>query len=139
MLKKTITYTDYNGLERTEDYYFNISRSELAVMNYNENGGFTERLQSMLNAKNSKAIIDVVQSLIEMSYGIKSQDGRRFIKGKEVFDEFKQSPAYSIFLMDLLTNSDSAEEFVKGILPSDLAKEIDIELAKSGGKPTIIN
>lgn len=137
MLKKTITYTDYNGVERTEDHYFNISRSELAIMNYSEAGGLPDRLRSILNAKDSKAILNVVLSLVEMSYGVKSQDGRRFIKSKEAFEEFKQTEAYSNFILELLTSNDAATEFVKGILPNDLSAEIDKELAKNNGVPRL--
>lgn len=131
MLKKTITYNDYNGVERTEDFYFNISRSELAIMNFTESGGLADRLRGILNAKDSKAIIDVVQNLVEMSYGVKTPDGRRFIKNKEVFNEFKETEAYSNFLLELLTDDDAATEFVKGILPRDLANEVDKEIAKN--------
>lgn len=137
MLKKTITYTDYNGVERTEDHYFNLTRSELAIMNYSEAGGLPDRLRSILDAKDSKAILNVVLSLVEMSYGIKSPDGRRFIKSKETFEEFKQTEAYSNFILELLTSDEAAIDFVKGILPRDLSAEIDKELAKNNGVPRL--
>ena len=120
MLKKTISYTDYNGLERTEDFYFNLSKAELLDMELAYDGGFTQYLESIINAKDQKTIISVFKQVIMSSYGVKSADGRRFIKNQEVLDEFVQSEAFSNLYMELVSNEDVAAEFIKGIVPKDL-------------------
>lgn len=118
MLKKTITYTDYNGTERTEDFYFNLSKAELAEMEMGIDGGMAEMIEKIVAAKDSPAIIKVFKDLIMKSYGEKSADGKRFIKSEEISTAFSQTEAYSDLYMLLATNADEAAKFVNGIMPS---------------------
>lgn len=117
MLKRTITYKDYNGEERTEDFYFNLSQAEVTEMEMSVDGGLAEKLNRIILAKDGKQIIEAFKDLVLRSYGEKSPDGKRFIKSKELRDAFEQNPAYSIIFMELATNADMAANFVNGVVP----------------------
>lgn len=129
MIKKTITYTDYNGVERTENFYFNLSKAEVMEMEMSADGGMTAAIQKIVDAKDVPAIIRVFKDLVLKSYGVKSDDGRRFIKSKEISDAFVQTEAYSQIFMELATNTDEATAFINGIIPSDLDKKTTIPTA----------
>lgn len=124
MLKKTITYTDYNGVERTEDFYFYLSKADLMEMEMGTTGGFAEMIQKVVNAQDAPAIIKIFKDLILKAYGEKSADGKRFIKNDELRDSFSQTEAYSQLFMELATDSDAAAKFVNGIMPADVSKQI---------------
>lgn len=123
MIKKTVTYTDYNGVERTENFYFNLSKAEVMEMEMSTAGGMAESIQKIVDAKDAPSIIRVFKDLVLKAYGVKSDDGRRFIKSKELSDEFSQTEAYSQIFMELATDADAAAKFVNGIVPSDLAQK----------------
>lgn len=123
MLVKEIKYKDYNGNERTEIAYFNLSKAELMEMELSTSGGFQQYMNRIINTQDSKELIKTFKELILKSYGIKSDDGRRFIKSKELSDEFAQTEAYSELFMELATNAQSAAEFANGIVPQDVAEE----------------
>lgn len=123
MLKKTITYTDYNGVERTEDFYFNLTKAELMEMEMGTSGGFAEMVQRIVAAKDAPTIIAVFKEMILKAYGQKSPDGRRFIKSKELSEEFSQTEAYSILYMELATDDKAAAKFVNGVMPGELVQE----------------
>ena len=117
MLKKTFTYTDYNGVERTEDHYFNLSKAELMEMELSTTGGLAEMINSIVAAQDAPAIVKIFKELVLKAYGKKSPDGRRFIKSQELADEFSQTEAYSQLFMELATDADAASKFVNGIVP----------------------
>lgn len=117
MYKKTLTYTDYDGNERTEDFYFNFSKAEIAEMQLSEDGGLAAKIEKIVNAKDNKAIIAMFKDIVLKAYGVKSQDGRRFIKTTEVKEEFTQTEAYSEIFMELAFDADAAAEFINGITP----------------------
>lgn len=123
MIKKTITYPDYNGNERTEDFYFNLTKAEVMEMEMSTTGGLAEMIQRIVAAQDTPAIIKIFKDLILRSYGRKSPDGKRFEKSEELSMEFAQTEAYSQLFMELATDADKAAEFVNGIVPADLAKE----------------
>ena len=127
MFKKTITYEDYNGIERTEDFYFHLSKAELAEMELSRNGGMKEYLEKIIAAKDNEQIIKLFKGLVFKAYGEKSEDGRRFIKSEEISRAFSQTEAYSDLFMELATNTDSAIAFVNGIMPKGLDKEVTRE------------
>ena len=124
MIKKTITYTDYNNVERTESFYFNLSKAEIMEMEMGTDGGMAETLKKIVDAKDAPAIIRVFKDLVLKAYGVKSDDGRRFIKSKELSDSFAQTEAYSQIFIELATDADAAAKFVNGIVPSDLAQQV---------------
>ena len=121
MLKKTVTYTDYNGIERTEDFYFNLTKAECVEMNLSTQGGLAEYLQRIIDTKDVPSLIKQFKDLVLTAYGVKSADGRRFMKGDEIRREFAETEAYSIIFMELATDANAAAEFVNGIVPSDIA------------------
>lgn len=122
MIKKTIPYNDYNGTERTEDFYFNLSKAELMEMEMGTSGGLAEMINKIVSTQDAPAIIKVFKDLILKAYGEKSPDGKRFIKSEELSIAFSQTEAYSVLFMELATNADAAAEFVKGIMPADMNK-----------------
>jgi hypothetical protein len=118
MLKKTITYVDYDGNERTEDFYFNLTKAEVAEMEMSTEGGMVKTLQKIVAEKDAKRIIESFKDLILRSYGEKSPDGKRFVKNQQVRDSFAQTEAYSVLFMELASNAESAATFVNSIVPS---------------------
>lgn len=124
MLKRTITYTDYNGTERTEDHYFNLSKAEIMEMELSTLGGFTAMVNRIIAAQDTAALVKVFKDLILKAYGEKSPDGKRFIKSPELSEAFSQTEAYSQLFMELATNADLASEFINGIVPADIAKKV---------------
>ena len=123
MIKKTITYTDYDGNERTEDKYFNLSKPELIEMQTSEAGGLEKKIEKISKEQDVAKIIELMKEIIQKSYGVKSDDGKRFIKNQEILDEFMQSEAYSELFMELATDANAASEFINGILPKGLVEE----------------
>ena len=123
MLKKTVTYTDFNGDEITEDLFFHMSKSELIELELSREGGFAQSLQAIIEAEDGAAIIKEFKSILLASYGVKSADGKRFIKSQELRDEFESSEAYSELFMSLVTDADRAAAFINGLVPSDLVEE----------------
>ena len=125
MLKKTITYNDYNSVERTEDFYFNLSKAELMEMEMSISGGLTEMIEKIVATKDAPAIIKIFKELVLKAYGEKSADGKRFEKKNGALAEaFAETEAYSQIFMELATDADKAAEFVNGIMPSDIAKQL---------------
>ena len=122
MLKKTITYEDYNGTERTEDFYFNLTKAELMEMEMSTSGGLAEMIQNIVQAQDAPAIIKIFKDLVLKAYGEKSPDGKRFIKSDEIALAFSQTEAYSNLFMELATDADAAAKFVNGIIPADAAE-----------------
>ena len=125
MLKKTHTYTDYNGTERTEDFYFNLSEAEIMEMEMGTTGGLTEMIKKIVATQDVPAIVKVFKDLVLKSYGEKSADGKRFIKSEEIATAFSQTEAYSDIFMELATNADKAAEFVNGIVPAKMSKKLE--------------
>lgn len=124
MLKKTFTYTDYNGVERTEDHYFNLSKAELMEMELSTTGGLAEMINKIVAAQDAPQIVKLFKELVLKAYGQKSADGRRFIKSEELANEFAQTEAYSQLFMELATDADAASKFVNGIVPEMDKKSI---------------
>lgn len=117
MLKKTITYVDYNGDERKEDFYFNLNRAEVIEMEIGTSGGYGEMLKRIVESKDGAQIMKVFKTLILKSYGIKTPDGKQFQKSEEISRAFEQSEAYSNLFVELCTNADAAVKFINGVLP----------------------
>lgn len=118
MLKRTITYPDYNGGSRTEDFYFNLTQAEITEMELSVDGGLIEMITRIVAAQDGKQIIATFKDIILRAYGEKSPDGKRFIKSQELRDAFSQTEAYSQLFMELATNADAAAAFVNGIVPA---------------------
>jgi hypothetical protein len=117
MLKKSIAYTDYDGNERSEDFYFNLSKAEVMEMELGTSGGLAKMLQKIVDDQNGERIVEIFKDVILRSYGEKSPDGRRFVKSPELSAAFSQTEAYSILFMELAQDAEAAAVFVNGIVP----------------------
>lgn len=122
MLKKTYTYTDYNGVERTESFYFHFTEAEILDMEMSTEGGFAERVQRIIDAKDQAALMKLIKQFVIDAYGVKSDDGRRFIKNEKVKTAFLECPAFSDIFMDMVTNDELAAEFINGVIPDTMKK-----------------
>ena len=121
MLKKTITYKDYNGLERTENFYFNLTETEIMEMEVGTVGGLAEMITKIVEAKDAPAIMKTFKDLLLKAYGEKSLDGKRFEKKNgQLAEAFAETEAYSIIFMELVTDAEKAAEFINGIVPANL-------------------
>lgn len=131
MLKKYITYTDFNGRERKEAFYFNISKAELIEMEYTSASGMEDLLQSIIDSKDNIRLFNLFKELIHRSYGVKSEDGRRFIKSKEISDAFMQTEAYTNLLIELMgdNSAQAVADFIKGIMPLDGISSAEVDKA----------
>ena len=118
MLKKTIVYTDYEGNERTDDFYFNLNQPELLEMNVSEKGGLEKVIEKIIATDDFKKLVEIFKEIILKAYGEKSLDGRRFVKSKELSEQFSQTEAYSILFMELALNAEAASAFINGIISS---------------------
>lgn len=124
MLKKTMTTVDFGGTERTEDYYFNLTKAEIMEMQLCTDGGFVETVKKIVEAKNQLELTHLFKKIICASYGVLSPDGRKFVKNQQVLDDFMATQAYSDLYIELLSgDGKAAEDFVNGILPKDLTNE----------------
>ena len=135
MLKKTMTYTDYSGNERTEDFYFNLSKAELLEMELSESGGFEEMIRRIVASQDTAKITSVFKEIILRSVGIKSPDGKRFIKNQDIRDEFMQTEAYSDLFVELISDADKAAAFVNGIVPAELSAAAKEQIAQKANIP----
>ena len=120
MIKKTITYTDYNDVERTEDFYFHLTKAEVMKMQMGTTGGLAEMIQRIVAAQDMPTIIATFEDMVLKAYGVKSPDGKQFIKNDEERAKFEQCPAFSIIFMELVMNDKAAAEFVNGVIPEGM-------------------
>jgi hypothetical protein len=129
VLKKAITYEDFNGERVTEEFFFHLSKAELIELELSHDGGLSESLQRIIAAEDGKAIIAEFKNIILTSYGQRSPDGRRFIKNQQLRDEFESTEAYSELFMQLVTDTEEAILFINGIVPAGMAEEAAATLA----------
>lgn len=123
MIKKTISYTDYNGVERTEDCYFNLNKAEVLEMEVSEVGGLVSTIETIVAEEDNKKIVGLFKKIILKAYGKKSTDGKRFIKNDELREEFEQSEAFVELFVELATNADAAAAFINGVVPQDVGNK----------------
>lgn len=125
MLKKTISYVDYEGNSRKEDFYFNINKFEL-IKWITRPGGYTvdQLLLKLTKEQNATEILRIFEDLVKISYGEKSLDGRQFVKNEELYNRFKQTEAYSELLTGLIMDAGEAAKFVNGIIPKELSEDV---------------
>lgn len=131
MYVQKIKYMDFNGMERNETFYFNFTKAEVVEMEYSVSGGLTAVLNQISETKDFPKLIAIFKDLILKAYGEKSPDGRRFIKSKELSDEFSQTEAYSELYIKLASDTDAALEFIRGIMPGDISDD-DMARIKAG-------
>ena len=128
MYVKKITFTDFAGETRTEEYMFNMSKSDIVQWRYSVNGGIEEVFRRIIDKNDQKALIRMVKDLIHRSYGERSIDGKKFEKrrdGVDLADDFEQTAAYDALFMELITDSKAAADFVNGLMPAELVAELE--------------
>lgn len=138
MYKETITYTDFNGVERKEDFWFNLTKAELIKMELMTAGTFTDMIQRIINAKDTADIIKQINNLLLEAYGVKSEDGRFFHKSDEIRKNFENSEPYSIMFMKLVSDDEAAAKFINGIMPKDVLEAAAQENAKDAGMQVLM-
>lgn len=130
MLKKTVSYVDYDGVQRMETLYFNLTKAEISRIQMKEDGNFIEHMQRLLEKRKVEELYLFFEDFVRRSYGEKSIDGSRFIKTPEKTQDFEWSPAFSEVLMEIVQNPDKLQEFVLGVIPADMRNsmgQIDVQ------------
>lgn len=129
MLRKSVNYTDFDGNNRTEVLYFNISKPELLDYLADKGDNFESYVRKLTETSNLKGIMDLFKEIVVISYGEKSEDGRRFIKSEQMSKEFMQTEAYNTLFEELIADPKNAIAFIKGVIPADLSDKLpdDIE------------
>lgn len=130
MFKKTITYTDFNDEERTETFYFNLTKTELAKLEYSKGGGLTEWIRRAVEKKDGKSILETFDEILKATYGVKTPDGTGFMKSEASFEAFKATNAYDILFMELVTDADAAAQFIIECMPKDVQTKAREEMSK---------
>lgn len=120
MLRKDIQYTDFNGQKRTDSFYFNLTKAELAEMELSKRQGLSTVAQQIIEAEDTKEILEIFKMIVRASVGKKSEDGRRFVKNEDIISELFDSNAYSELFMELVQDADAAAKFIRGVVPEDL-------------------
>ena len=127
MYVKTVTYEDYNGVKRTEDFYFNLTKAELYEMELETKGSMSELLSRIVKAKEYAEISSVFKTLLLKAYGEKSPDGKHFMKSAEISKQFTYTPAYDIIYCELISNTEAAAAFANGIMPAEIVSRLNSE------------
>ena len=125
MVVKKIKYTDFNGVEREEEFMFNLTEAEITEMELTTDGGLSDSIKKIIAAQDTPQIIETFKMLLLKSYGQKSADGRRFIKSEELSKEFTQTNAYSQLFMELAYDDNAAIAFINGIIPESMRERVD--------------
>lgn len=139
MYIKEISYEDFNGEKVTEKFYFNFTKAELATMNLEQEGGLQNYIERITNERDTPKLIKLFQDLILKSYGVKSDDGKKFIKvkdGHKLAEDFAQTDAYSEYFMLLVQDEKEAEKFINGVIPKSILDEA-AKNQKNGGSTAV--
>ena len=137
MLKRDITYEDFDGEKVTETFYFNLTRTELIELESRYENGLQGFLQQIIKTQDRKALVALIKEFVLLTYGKKSDDGKRFIKNDELREEFSQSAAYDSLFMEMATNDGSAATFINGVIPKGFAQEMEKLVEKQIAMPTV--
>lgn len=125
MLKRDITYENFDGETVTDTFYFNLTKTELLEMQIAYEGGMEALIEKIIKAEDIKSIVGLFKQIVLASYGVRSEDGKRFIKSDQLREEFSQTAAYDALFMDLSQNDEAASTFITGIVPRAYAEEIE--------------
>lgn len=120
MLKKTLKYTNYDGVEREKDYFFNLKKSELVDLQYKTPKGFISYIEEITKSGDNSELWKAFRDIVLLAYGEKSDDGERFMKSPEISKAFEETEAFSVLIMELIEEDNAASDFINGIMPDDL-------------------
>jgi hypothetical protein len=137
MLKRTITYEDFNGDTVTDIAYFNLSKAELLEMEVGEGASFAQSLKNLTMTRKPDDLVREFKKFILISYGIKSEDGKKFTKSNAIREEFEQTAAYQTLFMELASSEDEVVKFIKGILPKDMESSLDQTFKEIANTPEL--
>lgn len=136
MITREVTYIDYNGDEQTEKYYFDLTVPEMLELSFSSAGDIQSTLERLSNSRKVGEIFNIIQTLIFKSVGVKSDDGKRFVKNEDVLNDFKQSRGYESFLMKMMQDTDYASKFIEQLIPQDRIRQIaGVEKVADGEHP----
>jgi hypothetical protein len=135
MLKRDITYKDFNDEDQTETFYFNISKTEIVDLDALHPNGMQGFIENIVKTNDKHALVNEFKKIILLSYGKKSEDGKRFIKTDELREEFSQTAAFDSLFIELATDDEKASEFIIGVMPKDLREEMQKEIDSSTQTP----
>lgn len=127
MITKQITYTDFNGDQQTDTFYFNLTKAEMIELNMSAEGGIEDSINTVIRSRNNSEIHEMFKRIIGKSYGIKSVDGRFFRKSPEILAEFESTEAYSELIMEMFTDTTALSAFVIGLMPADLVEKAGLK------------
>lgn len=137
MLKKTITFEDLEGNKLTEDFYFHLTKADIAEMELSEKGGLTDHVKKIIAAEDGPQLVALMKDLLVKTVGHRSEDGRRFIKNQAIIDDFVQSDAYSELFVELATNAESAAAFIRGVVPASMQEAVDTGMSENVELPAV--
>lgn len=121
MYQKAITYEDYNGVKKTKNFYFNLTRSEIAKMHLMTDSGLDQMIKKMIESGSNKEIFTYFDNFVLSCYGEKSADGEEFIKNEEIREKFRNHPAYDVLFMEFIEGGDKAmSDFINAVIPRDM-------------------
>lgn len=131
MISKTFTYIDYNGDKRTETFHFNLTKKEMIEFGLDSENpdSYVNQLQELVNSKDNRKIFDAFEKLLLMTYGIKSEDGRKFSKSEEITAEFKETAAFNELIWYFIENPVEFATFVQQALPAGVVSDDDVAKA----------
>jgi hypothetical protein len=129
MLKRDITYEDFDGQTVTETFYFNLTKTEIVQLEVDYDGGLETTLRRIVNTSDTKALMREFKRIVLLAYGVRSEDGKRFVKTDELREAFTQTAAYDALFIELATNDEAAAKFIQGVIPKDLAAEMTVQPA----------
>lgn len=138
MLKKSIKYTDYNGIEREEDFYFDLTEAELTRLNFTTEGGLEAVLQQIIATQDIPQLYLYFEKIVQMSYGVKSMDGRYFDKSDEILHKFTHCPAYNNLIMELIGSADAAAAFVNAVIPQAPGSQTPVSSGVLPGQAPVV-
>ena len=125
MLTKAITYENYNGEKKTKNFYFHLTKSEIAKMSLYEDGGIEAKIKKMVESGNNAEIMRYFEDFVLSCYGEKSADGEEFVKNDEVRERFKNHPAYDVLFMEFIDGGAKAmSDFINGVIPASMAESV---------------
>lgn len=127
MLKKTIKYTNYDGVEKEKDFFFNLKKSELVDLQYKTSKGFIAYIEEVTSAGDPSELWKAFRDIVLLAYGEKSADGERFMKSEEISKAFEETEAFSVLIMELIEKEGAASDFINKIMPNDLKDHLKAE------------
>ena len=127
MLKRPITYTDFDGNEITEDFYFNLSASDIVNLDAKYEGGLEGAIKRIAAAEDKTAMIMEMEKVILASYGERSEDGKRFRKSDELSSDFRYHAAYDVLFFEIISDENKMVEFITQVIPKALLEKLPKE------------